>query len=79
MKVLIIDGESGVRRTLSMILGDEGYEVVVAADGREGLERALAEDPGLVLLDSQAPTLGGLEFLAEYRNSSGKARHSEAG
>ena len=37
MKVLVIDDEAGVRRTLSMILEDEGYQVISASDGREGI------------------------------------------
>ena len=41
MKVLVVDDEAGVRRTLSMILEDEGYQVITASDGKEGLERAL--------------------------------------
>ncbi len=73
MKVLVIDDETGVRRTLSMILEDEGYQVITASDGREGLERALKEEPDIVLCDIRMPRAVGLEFLEEYRKNNGEA------
>jgi two-component system response regulator AtoC len=73
VKVLVIDDEAGVRRTLSMILEDEGYQVASASDGKEGLERALKEEPDLILCDIRMPRLGGLEFLEEYRKQNGQA------
>ena len=73
MKVLIIDDEAGVRRTLSMILEDEGYQVISASDGREGIERALQDEPDLILCDIRMPRMDGLEFLEEYRKKNGQA------
>ncbi len=73
MKVLVVDDEAGVRRTLSMILEDEGYQVSAAADGKEGLERALKEDFDIVLCDIRMPRVNGLEFLDQYRKSKGRA------
>ncbi len=73
MKVLVIDDESGVRRTLSMILEDEGYTVLTASDGEEGLERAGKEEPDLILCDIRMPRMDGLEFLEEYRQANGQA------
>ena len=73
MKVLVIDDEAGVRRTLSMILEDEGYQVITASDGQEGLERALKEEPDIVLCDIRMPRSDGLEFLDEYRKNNGQA------
>ena len=73
MKVLVIDDEAGVRRTLSMILEDEGYQVITASDGREGLESALKEEPDIVLCDIRMPRADGLEFLDEYRKNNGQA------
>ncbi len=73
MKVLVIDDESGVRRTLSMILEDEGYQVITASDGKEGLERALKEEPDIILCDIRMPRLDGLEFLQNYRKNNGQA------
>jgi two-component system response regulator AtoC len=73
VKVLVIDDEAGVRRTLAMILEDEGYQVASASDGKEGLERALKDQPDLILCDIRMPRLGGLEFLEHYRKQNGQA------
>ncbi|UCF18864.1 MAG: sigma-54-dependent Fis family transcriptional regulator [Gemmatimonadota bacterium] len=73
MKVLVIDDEAGVRRTLGMILEDEGYQVITASDGKEGLERAIKEAPDLILCDIRMPRLDGLEFLEAYRKANGEA------
>jgi two-component system response regulator AtoC len=70
---LVVDDEAGVRRTLSMILEDEGYQVLCASDGKEGLERALKEEPDLILCDIRMPRLDGLEFLEQYRKKNGQA------
>jgi two-component system response regulator AtoC len=73
VKVLVIDDEAGVRRTLSMILEDEGYQVISASDGKEGLDRALKEEPDLILCDIRMPRMDGLEFLEQYRKQNGQA------
>ncbi|UCC82056.1 MAG: sigma-54-dependent Fis family transcriptional regulator [Gemmatimonadota bacterium] len=73
MKVLVVDDEAGVRRTLSMILEDEGYQVITASDGKEGLDRALKEEPDLILCDIRMPRMDGLEFLEQYRKKNGQA------
>ena len=46
----------------------EGYDVVVARDGREGLTRALAERPDVILLDIMLPKMSGLDVCRELRN-----------
>lgn len=73
MKVLIIDDEPSLRQTVSMILGEEGYEVVAAGDGKEGLDRALENAPDVVLTDVRMPGMPGLEFLERYRAEGGTA------
>jgi two-component system, NtrC family, response regulator AtoC len=73
MKVLIIDDEPSLRQTVSMILGEEGYETQVASDGREGLERALQLAPDVILTDVRMPGMTGLEFIERYRADGGNA------
>ncbi len=73
MKVLIIDDDAGLRKSLSLILGDAGYEVIQAEDGEVGLRVAAEEGPDLILCDVRMPKLGGIEFLDAYRESGGQA------
>jgi two-component system response regulator AtoC len=71
MNVLVIDDEVGVRRTVSMILEDEGYDVATASNGREGLSQALEVEPDIVLCDVRMPEMDGLQFLEKYQEGGG--------
>ena len=71
MNVVVIDDEAGVRRTVSMILEDEGYEVSTASNGRDGLAQALEAPADIVLCDVRMPEMDGLQFLEAYRNEGG--------
>ncbi|CAN5293269.1 sigma-54 dependent transcriptional regulator [soil metagenome] len=73
-RILVIDDEPGLRHTLSVILGDEGYTVRVAEDGEAGVRIAAEEPkPELILCDVRMPRLDGLGFLRRYRESGGEA------
>jgi two-component system response regulator AtoC len=72
MKVLVIDDEAGVRRTVSLILEDAGYEVSAASDGREGLSKALGDGADIILCDVRMPHVDGLEFVERYRKEGGR-------
>jgi two-component system response regulator AtoC len=72
-RVLVIDDEAGLRHTLQLILGDEGYEVLVAEDGEEGLRIGQNENPDLILCDIRMPRLDGLGFVRRYHEGSGGA------
>jgi two-component system, NtrC family, nitrogen regulation response regulator NtrX len=61
--VLIIDDEPNIRRMLRGLLESEGYVVTEAADGAAGVERAVTEDPDVVLLDLVMPRMDGLAAL----------------
>ena len=73
MKVLVVDDEDGLRKSLSMILEDAGYDVLTAPDGEQGLSLAEAESPDLILCDVRMPGIDGLEFLRQYREGDGSA------
>jgi two-component system response regulator AtoC len=64
MRVLVVDDDRSIRRTLEKFLQGEGYEVVTAADGNEALERVRDGSPDVVLLDLGLPGKDGFEVLA---------------
>lgn len=61
--ILIIDDEKAIRKTLTEILGYEGYKIDEAADGEEGLRKFSEKNYDLVLCDIKMPKLDGIEFL----------------
>ena len=73
MKVLLIDDDAGLRKSLSLILADAGHVVVTAGDGEEGLAAAEKESPDVILCDIRMPRVPGLEFLQRYGKSGGSA------
>jgi two-component system phosphate regulon response regulator PhoB len=66
-KILIVDDEPSLTEVLSYNLAKEGYEVVVAHEGREGLRKAQMLLPDLILLDLMLPGLSGLDLCKELR------------
>ena len=63
--VLIIEDDTDSRVMIQTLLRLEGYEVVGASNGREGLTATRAAHPCLILLDLMMPVMDGLEFRAE--------------
>ena len=66
-RVLVIDDDRSIRRSLEKFLGDLGYAVTTAADGQEGLDALDSVNPDVVLLDLGLPGIDGLEFLERVR------------
>lgn len=66
-KLLIIDDERGIRNTLREILADEGHEVEVAENGKQGLEMAQAKAYDLIFSDIKMPEMDGLELLTALK------------
>ncbi len=66
-KLLIIDDERGIRNTLREILADEGYEVEVAENGKQGLEMACAKAYDLIFSDIKMPEMDGIELLTRLK------------
>ncbi|MDF1529469.1 MAG: sigma-54 dependent transcriptional regulator [Sedimenticola sp.] len=62
-KALIVDDDRAIRRTLELHLIEEGFEVLAAGDGQEGVDIALAQAIDMVLLDLRLPKLDGFEVL----------------
>lgn len=69
IKVLLIEDYASARQLFKVLLEAENYEVLEAADGREGLNIAEEEKPDLVILDLMIPEVEGERVIAEIRNS----------
>jgi len=67
-KVLIIEDEPNMVLGLKDSCEYEGYEVAVARDGKEGLEKASTEKPDIILLDVMLPLMSGLDVCRTLRN-----------
>lgn len=60
-KILIVDDEKNIVDIIAFNLKKEGYTVITAADGEEGVQKAMEENPDLILLDIMMPKLDGYE------------------
>src|SRR5512138_58346 len=68
-KILVIDDDPGIRKSLGLSLRTEGYAVVEAASGPEGLELAASEAPALIICDVNMPDMDGYEVVTRLRQS----------
>jgi two-component system, OmpR family, alkaline phosphatase synthesis response regulator PhoP len=66
-KVLVVEDEQSIITLLQYNLQQAGYEVITAMDGEEGLEKALAEKPQIIVLDLMLPKLDGIEVCKQLR------------
>jgi DNA-binding response OmpR family regulator len=66
-RILIVEDEPAMVAGLRDNFEYEGYEVISAADGAEGLDRALADDPDLVVLDVMMPRMSGLDVCKQLK------------
>ncbi len=69
-KILFIEDESALQKTLQDILKQGGYKMISALDGETGLRLAESEEPDLILLDLVLPRLHGLEVLKKLKKGS---------
>ena len=66
-KILLVDDSSTVLLMEKMILSKSRYQLVTACDGQEGLDKAVAERPDLILLDVVMPRMDGFEVCRRIR------------
>ena len=71
-RILLIEDDAALRMLYEDELGEEGYEVLSARDGKEGIRRYEQERPDLVVLDIVMPLMDGLEALSRLRRENGK-------
>ena len=72
-RILIVDDDALIRDTLATALGDEGYAVRVAPDGRTALSSIGNWRPDLIVLDLMMPVMNGVEFRAAQRSAADTA------
>jgi DNA-binding response OmpR family regulator len=65
--VMVVDDDPALARMLRILFQSEGYDVVMAHDGQQALDRLSAGAPALVILDLQMPVLDGRGFFREFR------------
>ncbi len=66
-KILVIDDDPDTVTFVTTLLKDQGYVVISAADGKEGLEKTRQELPALICLDITMPEMSGVKFYRELR------------
>lgn len=66
-QVLVIDDEISIRRILKLNLEPQGFRVLAASSGQEGIEKIKSERPHVIILDLGLPDLSGLDVLKEIR------------
>ena len=64
---MVVDDDPALARMLRILFQSEGYEVVMAQDGQQALDRLTGGIPALVILDLQMPVLDGRGFFHEFR------------
>lgn len=65
-KILIVEDEAMLSEAYEMILSGADYDVLVAHDGQDALEKTEKFEPDVILLDLRMPRVGGIEFLDKY-------------
>ncbi|MGC6456855.1 MAG: response regulator transcription factor [Akkermansiaceae bacterium] len=68
--ILIVEDEIDIANLVAFNLERSGFQVTIASDGREGLEKVLQEQPSLVILDLMLPGMDGYQVLKEMQRDS---------
>jgi CheY-like chemotaxis protein len=66
-KILVVEDEIALREALHDKLEKEGFEVIIANNGEEGLQKAIKEEPNLILLDIIMPKMDGFAMAQKLR------------
>lgn len=71
--MLVVEDEGSIRRAIVLKFNKEGFDVLEAKNGEEGLEMFIKERPEIILLDLLMPVMGGMEMLKKLRKCEGGA------
>lgn len=66
-KVLVVDDDDAFRDAIVRVLQDEGYNIVQATDGADGLEKATKENPDIIVSDVFMPNMNGFMMVEELQ------------
>jgi DNA-binding response OmpR family regulator len=72
MRILVVDDDAGIRRLVGYVLGDEGYVVDEAPDGKTAMAVISRHHPDIIILDMKMPGMDGWEFARVYREQYGR-------
>ncbi len=70
--ILVVDDELGLREYYKDFLSENGYNVIVASNGKEGIDAFVENSPDLVLLDISMPDINGMVILKEMKKINDK-------
>ncbi len=73
-RILVVDDDENIRKTLSAILKDEGYTVDVAQSGSEAVKKTQTAAYNVALIDIRLPDMEGIELLAKIKDAVPKTR-----
>jgi CheY-like chemotaxis protein len=73
-KIVVIEDDPTSQKFLELVLGKEGYTVVIASNGLEGLRKIREETPDLLLLDVMLPGIDGFEISHRLHSELGKTK-----
>jgi CheY-like chemotaxis protein len=68
-RILIVEDNEELRKMLAWVLQPHGYETLQAATGKEGIEKAIAAQPGLILLDIRLPDMNGVDVARAIKTN----------
>lgn len=68
-KILIVDDEEDILEILKTLLEDDGYSIILAQDGEEGVKKAVSEKPDIIIIDIMMPKLDGFEAVSQLRSN----------
>src|SRR5688572_4374337 len=68
-RILIVDDDVDTLRLVGIMLQRQGYQIIAASNGTQGLEKALEEKPDLILLDVMMPDMDGYEVTRRLRKN----------
>jgi len=71
--ILVVDDNTGMQTLLSAVLGDEGYDIIMARNGAQALEKLNTLTPALILLDYMMPIMDAPAFMDEIARQGKRA------